>query len=71
MNVFRLDLSSLAFPLPLTTGEPVRCGGCGVFLNLFSKIDPPADAAQVSPENFGKEWNVIDVCFFAVERSSP
>ncbi len=48
MNVFRLDLSSLAFPSELTTGDPVRCRGCGVFLNLFSKVTPEAGGASNS-----------------------
>ncbi len=46
VNVFRLDLSSLAFAAELTTGDPVRCRGCGVFLNLFSKVHTAAESAN-------------------------
>jgi ssDNA-binding Zn-finger/Zn-ribbon topoisomerase 1 len=59
VNVFRLDLSSLAFAAPLTTGEPVRCGGCGVFLNLFSKVRFPDNNSNNNNSNNNNISNAI------------
>lgn len=51
VNVFRLDLTSLSLPSPLTTGDPVRCRGCGCMLNLYSQVTekPSRDGVNDNP----------------------
>ena len=47
VNVFRLDLTSLSNRAALATGDPMRCNGCGVMLNNYSRVQYDQTKAQV------------------------
>ena len=64
VNVFRLDLSSLASDNDLATGDPVRCRQCGVMLNVYSVVTANDDndekgkddaTASLNDDNFKLE----------------
>eukprot|EP01102_Stenamoeba_stenopodia_P022791 TRINITY_DN962_c0_g1_i1.p1 TRINITY_DN962_c0_g1~~TRINITY_DN962_c0_g1_i1.p1 ORF type:complete len:878 (-),score=250.65 TRINITY_DN962_c0_g1_i1:198-2831(-) len=53
VNVFKLDLSTLAQDGAIMTGDPVHCFGCSAVLNSFSTI-VTEDPAKVATLNAGK-----------------
>jgi len=66
VNVFKLDLSTVAQDGTIMTGDPVHCVGCTAVLNAFSKIvtEEPAKVATLNAGKSSKRYLLLLFSFF-------